>query len=245
MLIPDFSRKNKTSVLVALERSDSEFLHVEQLFLNGWIHPDKTKPHVQAIFKIIPQGHSLKVYSEYLDKVASSNPKLPTIEQLLFHGTSRWCLIAEDPKRTVPCSLPDCLLCSIIRNSFDVAKCGLRHKFRRFGCGIYTSSCSSKADDYSANGIDSSCRVVLVNRVVVGRAYQRKYNAANLSEPPSGYHSVVGSPGIDLNYPETVVYDNDAIRPAYALCYGPHPVPRHPSTFRTTLSSLFTTPLAS
>ena len=27
-------------------------------------------------------------------------------------------------------------------------------------------------------------------------------------------------PGVDLNYGETVVYDNDAIRPAFLVVYG-------------------------
>ena len=31
---------------------------------------------------------------------------------------------------------------------------------------------------------------------------------------------VVGEPGADLNYEETVIYDNDAIRPAFLIVYG-------------------------
>jgi hypothetical protein len=63
-------------------------------------------------------------------------------------------------------------------------------------------------------------------------------DTTNLKEPPSGYHSVrvcdarggiqgptfflqiTGEPGVNLNYEETVVYDNDAIRPAYLIVYG-------------------------
>ena len=85
---------------------------------------------------------------------------------------------------------------------------GTKHKFRRFGAGIYSTSCSSsksdpfnllvrlltpstEADDYMLNGDESSkYRVLLVNRVVVGNPHKRRLNATNMFEPPCGYHSV-------------------------------------------------------
>ena len=49
----------------------------------------------------------------------------------------------------------------------------------------------SEADDYSKNTSKKAAfRVLLVNRVVVGKPYKRLHNATNLTEPPSGYHSV-------------------------------------------------------
>ena len=85
---------------------------------------------------------------------------------------------------------------------------GTKHKFRRFGAGIYSTSCSSsksdpfyllvrlltpstEADDYMLNG-DESCkyRVLLVSRVVVGNPHKRRLNATNMFEPPHGHHSV-------------------------------------------------------
>jgi len=42
----------------------------------------------------------------------------------------------------------------------------------------------------------------------------------NLTEIPLPYHSLIGKPGDDLNFPETVVYSNDAIRPAYLITYA-------------------------
>jgi len=45
-------------------------------------------------------------------------------EQFLFHGTNRFCRLAEDASRVRLCSLLKCDLCSIIRNSFDVKRCG-------------------------------------------------------------------------------------------------------------------------
>jgi len=79
----------------------------------------------------------------------------------------------------------------------------------RFGKGVYTTSCSSsmssvllvtdcerlifasEADDYSSNGsADAVLRVLLVGRVVVGKALKRRTNATDLTELPCGYHSV-------------------------------------------------------
>lgn len=106
---------------------------------------------------------------------------------------------------------------------------------------------------------DSNLRVLLVTRVVVGNPHRLQENATSLVEPPSGYHSVcmtvdslwmaltisqiIGEPGIDLNYEETVVYDNDAIRPAFLVVYGDTPLAK--PKLQTLIATLFKTPLAS
>lgn len=57
---------------------------------------------------------------------------------------------------------------------------------------------------------------------------------------------VLGVPGEDLNYEETVVYNNDAIRPAFLIVYGDAPpVPPKPIATRAAVRKLFTTPLVS
>ena len=53
---------------------------------------------------------------------------------------------------------------------------------------------------------------------------------------------VIGEPGEDLNYEETVVYDNDAIRPAFLIVYGEDSVKFRLKSF---IKLLFTTPLIS
>ncbi|KAF8183438.1 hypothetical protein BJ912DRAFT_976584, partial [Pholiota molesta] len=180
----------------------------------------KAKPKIHGIFKILSADSNLKPYHKYRSALVTSSPPLlsrtknPANEQFLFHGT-----IGIMP------------LCSIIRNSFDVERCVIqiilkvKHKFRRFGKGIYTSACSSKS---------STLRVLLVSRVI---------NSTGLTEPPPGYHSVIGEPGVDLNYEETVVYHNDAIRPAFLVVYGDKP-PDSKSKIRSVIANLFKTPLA-
>jgi hypothetical protein len=45
-------------------------------------------------------------------------------EKLLFHGTNRACLLGESSRNILLCGLKECYLCSILRASFDVKKCG-------------------------------------------------------------------------------------------------------------------------
>ena len=66
------------------------------------------------------------------------------------------------------------------------------------------------------------------------------------SDLPKLPRQVLGVPGEDLNYEETVVYNNDAIRPAFLIVYGDAPpVPPKPIGARRTVRRLFTTPLVS
>jgi len=115
-----------------------------------------------------------------------------------------------------------------------------------------------EADDYNHNDDDTvKLRVLLVSRVVVGKPHKRKHNATCLTEPPCGYHSVdilfstnghpltpfkvIGEPGADLNFEETVVYNNDAIRPTFLIVYGDPPIGK--SKLKELVSALFKTPL--
>lgn len=105
---------------------------------------------------------------------------------------------------------------------------------------------------------------MLANRVVLGKPRKQQENAEHLTEPPKGYHSVrqsvlslvhslnfllqvIGKPGLELNYPETVVYDNDAIRPAFLIVYGNSEPSekKDPKRLRNLITTLFNTPVAS
>jgi hypothetical protein len=78
----------------------------------------------------------------------------------------------------------------------------------RFGRGIYTTSCSSskcspiillsiiadlytEADDYSSNlHQDGAAKVVVLSRVVVGKAMKKKGNQTNRTGVDPPFHSV-------------------------------------------------------
>jgi len=110
-------------------------------------------------------------------------------------------------------------MCRIIESSFQLARAGERTNFGRFGEGIYTSATSSKSNDYYG-GSASPNRAVLLNDVVMGKTIKLTTNTPNLTEPPAGYDAVIGEPGGDLNYDESIVYTNDAIRASYLIVYN-------------------------
>ena len=58
----------------------------------------------------------------------------PGNETLLFHGTNRACLLGESSDSVLLCGLEECYLCSIVRNSFDVSKCGKSIRLLLFTC---------------------------------------------------------------------------------------------------------------
>lgn len=187
--------------------------------MRSWKHPDKPKPEVCAIFRILSPEQSLEKYSSYLLKVTKKRG-LANVEELLFHGTSRSCRLGETKSNVQLCTMPECYLCCIIRESFHVDKSGTSHSFQRFGKGIYTTSCSSKADSYFRDVSEGSpFRMVLVNRVVVGKP-RRVHHNRHRTLSPASYDSLIGIPGEVLNYEETVVYTDEAIRPAYLVVYA-------------------------
>ncbi|KAJ7279361.1 hypothetical protein C8J57DRAFT_1303127 [Mycena rebaudengoi] len=222
--------KKKLSHLVPLSPQDPTYIQLEKHLQDGWTHPRKPKPQVHAIFAIVLTEESSVAFLRYRALVENSGASRDANEQLLFHGTIRSCLLGDEKGGTRLCKISGCLLCSVIRNSFDVSKCGKRHKFCRFGTGIYTTTSSSKADDYFIGVPESPFRAVLVNRVVVGNPLTRQDKAEEITELPFGYHSVVGVPGAGLNYGETVIYNNDAIRPAYLIVYASDISPEIPVT---------------
>jgi len=118
------------------------FKPVENHFQDGWKHPKKPKPHVHAIFEIVLTEESLVSFLRYRYKlifasgsfclcflysalVELSRVSRHANEQLLFHGTNQRCSLGDARQRTRLCNIPECLLCSVIRNSFDVENCGV------------------------------------------------------------------------------------------------------------------------
>jgi len=60
---------------------------------------------------------------------------------------------------------------------------------------------------------------MLLNDVVMGKTIKLTTSNESLTKPPAGYDSVVGEPGGDLNYDESIVYSNDAIRASFLIVY--------------------------
>ncbi|KAH8832445.1 hypothetical protein DL96DRAFT_656888 [Flagelloscypha sp. PMI_526] len=115
--------------LSPLDRHSATWAHLKKRFLSiGWQHPHKPMPRVRAILKISHQEDALEKFFLYRDEVDAEigvRTDPPGNTKLRFHGTAVRCLLGETPRHCKPCSHPSCSLCSIIKASFCVAKCGL------------------------------------------------------------------------------------------------------------------------
>jgi len=198
---------------------------VNKQFRRSWRH-NTTCPEVKAVYKIAVTKASMNQYQEYLDSVEARGNfvamgKSRGNEHRRWHGTKRKCNIGDPGNKTF-CGDAECSLCCIIQWSFDLKFFKAATGWGRFGRGIYTSSISSKSNDYPKNiGIKSKWKALLLNKVVVGNGKNLIQGDKSLTEPPTGYDSVVAQvvPGGALNYDEFVVYRNEAVRPSYLVMY--------------------------
>ncbi|KAI0790013.1 hypothetical protein C8Q75DRAFT_136034 [Abortiporus biennis] len=216
--------KKKAPMIIEIPEDHVTFKSVEAQFKTSWRHLDKVCPSVKHIYKIIGEQASLDKYDAYRDAVEArgqfvKDGRAAGNENRRWHGTTRECRLG-DKGHVHFCLSTSCSLCCIMKTSYDLGLWGKKTGWGRFGAGIYTSSTSSKANDYSQN-IDShtSLKAILLNKVVVGKGCKMTVDNTTLTSPPSGFDSVLAEKGSRLNHDELVVYSNDAIRPSYLVLY--------------------------
>ncbi|THH08931.1 hypothetical protein EW145_g2388 [Phellinidium pouzarii] len=209
--------------LLEVPEGHSTFKSVAEQFKISWRHTNKVCPTVRRVYKIIGTQASLDKYEAYRDSVeargqfkASNRPA--GNENRRWHGTRRECTLG-DQGQTQFCGSTSCSLCCIAKTTYDLSFFKKRTSWGRFGCGIYTSSTSSKSDDYSDNVIKSPLKAILLNKVVVGKGCKMTHDNTTLTAPPSGYDSILAEKGGSLNHDEVVVYTNDAVRPSFLVMY--------------------------
>ncbi|KAF8805453.1 ADP-ribosylation, partial [Phlegmacium glaucopus] len=216
--------ENEGPMILEVPFGHVTFKSVAEQFKASWRHAGTTCPPVRRVYKIVVPKASL-AYDAYKAAVESRGQFVSTgrsagNENRRWHGTRRICNIG-DKGHTQFCSAPTCSLCCIMRTSFDISLWGKKTGWGRFGRGIYTSSTSSKSDDYSHNDCQSQLKAILLNKVVVGKGRKLLQDDTSLTSPPAGYDSVLAEKGGSLKYDELVVYDNDAIRPSFLVMYEP------------------------
>ncbi|KAE9387030.1 ADP-ribosylation [Gymnopus androsaceus JB14] len=199
------------------------FKNVSDQFKTSWRHPGTKCPSVKHVYKIVSPQSSLAAYNTYKDAVEARGQFIPAgrsagNEKRRWHGTGRECHFG-DKGQTQFCGSQTCSLCCIVKTSFELSLFGKKTGWGRFGKGIYTTSTSSKSNDYSRNDCRSSLKAVLLNKVVVGKGCKLTQDNVTLTAPPQGYDSVLAEKGGSLNYDELVVYTNDAIRPSFLVMY--------------------------
>lgn len=212
------------SMILDVPQGHSTFKSVADQFKSSWRHATPCPP-VKHVYKIMGAKASIAAYNAYRDAVEARGQfvaagRSPGNENRRWHGTTRECTLG-DKGRTQFCSSSTCSLCCIVRSSYDLSLFGKKTGWGRFGKGIYTSSTSSKSNDYSRNAssCNSSLKAILLNKVAVGRGCKMLHDSTSMTAPPSGYDSVLAEKGGSLNYDELVVYTNDAIRPSFLVMY--------------------------
>jgi len=150
-------------------------------------------------------------------------------EQRRFHGTflAATCTLRNGSAQLCNFSSTGCYICSIITGGFRLDKVGATTNFSRFGSGIYFSASSSKGADYSRISTNkkqvpnASIYGLLVCKIMVGKAYSYTNDNTTITQPPQGYHSVLGeaSRSGSLNINEVVIYNENAICPRYVIVF--------------------------
>ena len=104
-------------------------------------------------------------------------------------------------------------------------------RWLRYGAGLYFSRCSGKSNDYTQvratqPGPRSSQSVphhsMLLCKVALGRNKKTLNDDRELTKEKllnEGYDSISGNAGVDLNFPEDVIFDSDAALPSYLITY--------------------------
>ncbi|KAG8860964.1 hypothetical protein FRB91_000160 [Serendipita sp. 411] len=208
---------NSAPGILEIPNTHPKFKDIEYQFLIKWTGSGK-KPTVHHVYLVLTKPADMMKYEVYKQKMEAKNSHIskgqqPGNQQRRWHGTGRNCQLG-DPGNTTPCTATACSLCNIIRTSFNITHAAAG----AFGKGIYTSSASSTSNGYSRTNSASTMRAMLLNRVVVGVGYKTSTLNSTLVAPPAGYDSVIAAyAGTD----ELVVFDNDAIRPAYLIMYTP------------------------
>ena len=96
------------------------------------------------------------------------------------------------------------------------------------GPGFYFALQASKSHEYPPREMQAlppgtHSRSMLLCKVAKGKVFRSERNMDTLTQPPDGFHSVLGVATEEgpLNYDELVVYDEAAILPCVALSAPP------------------------
>ncbi|KAK0753752.1 hypothetical protein B0T18DRAFT_424249 [Schizothecium vesticola] len=201
-----------------LSPRDRDYKLYAKKFKDNWLHPGKT---AEVVHIYLASGTDLRS-SVRAQKFANTlKTKGGGAFLTRFHGTQRSCQIGDGPNSDIePCGKADCHLCSILKEGFDLKRAKTTGMF---GPGIYSTTCSSKADIYAKNNhIRSNRRIILICRLVGDKPQMLSVAEQNRRAPDPNFNcveAVVNVNGGRVQYPETVVYDADMIIPVGFIVY--------------------------
>lgn len=197
---------------------------VEIIFQSSWLKKQTPICKIERILKVQNTPKTISKFEEYRDSIKAKATKLPKKyprciadgnELLRFHCTTLGCSLGLNGSSNLCSSIPQCNVCSIIKNGFKMAA---EATGGEAGKGILTTATSGKAHDSagvsseSGNGNDK--RAMLVCRVIAGRV--KKSSEGSMED----YDSLAGAAGMYSNLDELYVFSPKAILPCFVVIYG-------------------------
>ncbi|XVF36855.1 hypothetical protein REPUB_Repub19eG0094400 [Reevesia pubescens] len=197
---------------------------VEIIFQSSWLKKQTPICQIDRILKVHNTPKTISKFEEYRDSIKSKATKLPKKhprciadgnELLRFHCTTFACSLGLNGSSNLCNLIPNCNVCSIIKNGFKVGQ-----ELSTGGCsngklGILTTATSGKAHDKAAGVEDGNeKRAMLVCRVIAGRV-KKSMEGSNMED----YDSVAGAVGVYSNLDELYVFNPKAILPCFVVIY--------------------------
>ena len=187
--------------------SPDEFTYVSWKFRQDWTKG--TCPTADYVFVVTNCDRERK-WLAYRQRLTVND------DESYYHGTTLACNILNMQQL---CKFPSCGVCGISCNGLDKSCIRQKVDFQRFGPGFYLAPHSSKCHDYTEGNRESGYRAMLLCKVLPGRKYHLTKTEQRLQGPPAGYDSIYGQIGRDLNYPEIVLTNPDAVIVQYIILY--------------------------
>ncbi|XP_027091547.1 uncharacterized protein [Coffea arabica] len=194
---------------------------VEIIFQSSWLKKQTPVCKIDRILKVHNTSKTVSRFEEYRDsikdKATKHTKKHPRCiadgnELLRFHCTTFMCSLGLNGSSNLCNSIPNCNVCSIIKNGFKVTgEFSLAGGVT--GKAILTTATSGKAHDNARVVLEDDKRAMLVCRVIAGRVKR------NLEGSLEEYDSVAGAAGVYSNLDELYVFNPKAILPCFVVIY--------------------------
>ncbi|KAF8185729.1 hypothetical protein BJ912DRAFT_973020 [Pholiota molesta] len=200
--------------------------NVTKLWADKWHDSTHPCPPIAKIYLITWTADMRASFDNYRDEVARkrNTPADKPKEIKCFRSERRACHLGDSEFSKSLCTNPSCRLCAVIKTGFRVSLESQRQQVARganngvpFGGGIYMNAGPNEALEYAKDhGNGSEYHAVLVTRTVLGNMQTLSVEDHGRMSPDRGYDAVQrrADGGGSLEY---VVYDENAVRPAYLI----------------------------
>ncbi|KAI6658452.1 hypothetical protein LOD99_15252 [Oopsacas minuta] len=197
--------------VLKLDENHPDFVSACTQFKNNWNLNKGACPPVTAIFRVQPRGADV-MFDSYKNALTEN-----ANTEYYFHGCKIKCDLL---KSNSLCNLPECTICQVSKQSFDIKKVGTNVKFTRFGKGLYFAPESSKCHDYTLGDASYGYRAMFYVKCAPGKKQIEYKDDINRVSPDAGYNSIYGKAGVNLNYDELCLYTDKACIPDCIIIYS-------------------------